>query len=177
MMRFFLAMVLVVVMFSCSSESPETKFSKDGISLTCPKGWKVTGEEDIDGQGYYVTIERDGFNSSGLFIVTWVTGEYEREAYMEVYKSELQNNVIYKHSDLVFREDYEGTFSGIESVANDYTASVVGLDHDGVIHIFYGAGKTIAIMKQQATEDQKENADGFKALEESFAVATAEEVQ
>ena len=66
-----LLLLFLFITFSCK-ESIETKFEKDGVSLTCPQGWKITDQENFDDEGYYLSIEKDGFDSSGLFSITWV---------------------------------------------------------------------------------------------------------
>ena len=51
-----------------------------------------------------------------------------------------------------------------------FSVTIVGLKHEGIVHAFYGADKTIAVLRQEAVEDTAENQDGFKSIESSFTV-------
>lgn len=162
----------VLILAGCK-EAPETKFEKDGISVTCPKGWEVTGEENLDG-GYYVAIEKVGLNSSGLINLTWIYGEIGLEEWLEMYKEEFRNNIIYKNTNLAFGEPYPGTFNTFDCVTMDFNVSVLGVKHEGFIHVFYGENKTVAVVTQEALEDQSENKEGFETFESSFSLIASD---
>jgi hypothetical protein len=157
--------------FSCR-EAPETKFDRDGISLICPKGWKITEQENIEDQGFYLSMERDGFDASGLVSVSWVNNELALEDWLDIYREELANNLIYKNSNLTFSDPYEAEYNGLPSQAMTFTVSIVGLKHEGIVHAFYGADKTIAVLRQEAIEDRADNKEGFASIESSFTVKT-----
>jgi len=61
---------------SCSESKP-AKFERDGVLITSPTGWEITDQESIDDQGYYLSIEKDGFDSSGIVTMTWINGEID----------------------------------------------------------------------------------------------------
>ena len=52
----------------------------------------------------------------------------------------------------------------------NFTDSLLGLKHEGIIHIFYEKEKTFSIFIQGAIEDKVKNKDGFKLIERSFKV-------
>lgn len=166
-MRIALFFLVSLLFFSCK-ESPETKFEKDGISFTCPAGWKITDQEGFDEQGYYLAIQKDGINASGFISVTWVNGEIDLEEWMNIYKDELSNNFIYKNSNVSFGEPYPETFQDTDCLALDFTATILGMKHEGLIRVFYTEDKTVAILNQQAEEDKEKNEPGFEAFENSF---------
>ncbi len=163
----FVAILFCIATFSCT-ESPEKKFSKNGISFTCPKGWIITEEEDYNNEGYYLSLEKEGITSSGLLTVTWINDSLDLYSYLEVFQTELKNNVIYKHTDLSFDPSIPGIFNSDTTLSTTYGVSILGVGHRGIIHAFYGKGKTIAILKQEALEDIKSNKIGFSKIEESF---------
>lgn len=162
-------LIFLVVLISCQ-ESPETKFEKDGIRFVCPTGWKITEEQSIETGGYYLAIEKDGFNSSGILSVSWINTELDFTEWINIYKDELKDNIIYKNADLTFGKTYPAEFNTMRSTAIDFTANIVGLKHEGTILIFYENGKTFAVLKQQAVEDKVKNEKGFEAIEKSFSV-------
>jgi len=169
-MKHILFTVLIFsVLISCK-ESPETKFEKYGISLTCPTGWKITDEENLDNQGYYIAIEKDGFNSSGLVAVTWVNDSLDLYSWLEIFQDELKNNIVYKYSNLIFETPTRNEFNKSSSIAAAFKVSIIGVKHEGIIHVFYGNDKTIAVLIQEAVEDKAKNKTGFDIIERSFTL-------
>lgn len=168
-MRIAFCLIILVVLISCQ-ESPERKFEKDGITFVCPKGWKITEEQYIETGGYYLVVEKDGFNASGIVSISWINTEFDFNEWITIYKDELQDNIIYKNSDLTFGKTYPAEFNGVPATAIDFTANIVGLKHQGTILIFYESGKTFAVLKQQAVEDTINNEKGFETIENSFRV-------
>ena len=160
---------LFLFITSCSESKP-AKFERDGVSITSPTGWGITDEENIDDLGYYLSVEKDGFDSSGIITITWVNGEMDLNEWVYIYKEELENNIIYKNSNLNFKSVSEDSFNDINSTSLKFTASILGLDHEGNIHFFYKGDKTFAILIQQAIEDNTENKSGFDLIEKSFSV-------
>lgn len=148
--------------------SPEVPVSRSGVSFICPAGWKITEEESYDDEGHYLSLEKAGFNSSGLFTITWVNDSIELSSWLEVFQEELRNNFIFKNSNLEFGEAGEGTFAGNPTLASKFTVSLLGLDHEGMLHVFYGKDKTIALIRQEALEDHAANREGFTLIEQSF---------
>jgi len=147
-----------------------SKFQKNGVSLTCPKGWKVTDEENFDDEGFYITIEKNGFNSSGLITITWYYEIIELDQVMDVAMEELQKSFIHKNSNLKFGELIENKFNFINTSFVNFNMSTIGLKHQGEIHVFHKEGKTFCINKQEAIEDKGKNSEGFKIIENSFVV-------
>lgn len=64
--------VFLVEIAGCANQKPRENFFKDGVSFTCPSNWSVTEQEDLDGVGYYLSVEKTGLNASGLLTITWI---------------------------------------------------------------------------------------------------------
>lgn len=162
-------LIPIFLLFSCSSpKSPEAKFEKSGVSFTCPDGWKITEEDSLDGDGYYLACEKDGVISSGLFTLTWVNDTVALEEMMEVYQDELKNNVIFKNTNIEFSPSTEGEFNNYQTLQSTYNLTLLGDKTEGTMHCFYGNGKTIGLVKQQSLEDDSKNKEGFKIIENTF---------
>lgn len=79
----------IFLLLTSYSESKPAKFERDGFSITSPTGWGITDEENIDDLGYYLSIEKDGFDSSGIITITWVNGEMDLNEWVDIYNEEL----------------------------------------------------------------------------------------
>lgn len=169
MKNIFLFISVALLSISCK-ESPEKQFKKDGISFTCPSGWKVTDQEKIDNQGYYLSIEKDGFNSSGLLTMTWLYNEIDLNDWMDIFKDELKNNSIYKNSSLQFGEQTEGSYHDKKTILLSFTATILNVKHEGEIHVFEDKGYSFGFIKQEAIEDKMKNKNGFDSIEQSFKI-------
>ena len=60
-----ISLSVLFLVASCQNQSEEKKFKKQGVSFTIPAGWKSVDEEDF-GDGYSLSIEKEGFESSGM---------------------------------------------------------------------------------------------------------------
>lgn len=167
MKNLIIILCFFITLSSCQ-ETPATKFEYDGVSLISPKGWAITDQENLDDEGYYLSIEKDGMDASGLLSISWINYEFDLNEWMSIYKDELTNNIIYEYADLTFGEQKEDVFNDINTISISFTANILGLKHDGVIHFFYEKDKTFAILRQEAHEDKTSNKDGFELIEQSF---------
>lgn len=165
-------LILILILFACNScqETPQTKFEMDGVSLTIPKGWKITDEENLDDQGYYLSIEKDGLNSSGLITLSWINGELDLNEWINIHKDEMKNNIIYKNSNLIFGDEIKNKFNDLNTTSLEFTASLLGLKHEGIINFFYEKEKTFSLLMQEAIEDKVKNKTGFELIERSLKI-------
>lgn len=166
-MKNLLKIMMILFLVSCSA-SPEMKFEMFGISFICPSGWKITEEENLDNEGYYLSIEKDGSNSSGLMTITWLNKKIELNKFLLAFQNKMKDNIIYKNSNLVFYKTFETKFNNKHSIASKFTANLIGVKYEGVIYSFYGMDKTILIQKLEALEDKTKNENGFEIMEKSF---------
>lgn len=158
--------LILITLISCKSTSPEKPYEKDGISFIAPAGWKITGEEDIEG-GAFLHLEKDGFNDSGLVSVSWVYGDLGAKRFMEIQKEELQQNAMLQK--LTFSPIPNAKFNGKEAIGVSYTFEVLQLPHTGYIYTFDASDRTICVLKQEADEDHDKNKDGFAKFENTFS--------
>ena len=165
-------LILLLLFFACDSclESPEAKFEKDGVTFISPRGLKITDEENIDNEGYLISIEKDGFDSSSLIIISWINGELDLDNWININVDEMKNNIIYKNSNLVFRELQKDKYNYLDTNSMKYTSDLLGVKHEGIIHFFYKKGKTFSISIEEAIEDKAKNKKGLKLIEQSFKI-------
>ena len=170
-MKNILFLIFTCIILSCN-ESPETKFVKDGVSLICPQGWIISDLDDLDGTGYYLEIEKEGWNSSGLVIITWVynynNDNFNYEEYLNIYKEAFQEQYILDFGDIAFSNYYNNTFNNFSTMSTNYTMSILDVDHEGAIHVFQTGNKNFCIIIQEAIEDKSKNKIGFEIIRNNF---------
>lgn len=169
MKNLLISLLIFFVSNSCQ-EAPEEQFEKDGVSLISPKGWKITDEENLDNQGYYLSIEKEGLNSSGLITLSWLNDELELHEWINIHKDKMKNNIIYKNSNLIFEDIHENKFNNLNTTSLNFTVSLLGLKHEGIIHFFHKEEKTFSFLIQEAIEDKNKNRRGFELIEQSFKI-------
>lgn len=169
-MKNILFTVLIFIVLTGCVESSETKFEKDGVTFTCPAGWKIVDEEAMDNKGYFISIEKDGFSSSGLFTMTYFYDSLDLPNFIEVYKDGFTEQFIYKNSNLSFEAPVRDEFNKYSSISSKYTVSILNVEHQGLIHVLHGNNKTIALIIQEAVEDKDNNRLGFDSIEQSFTL-------
>ena len=169
MKNVLLLTILFLAVSSCE-EPKQTKFDKMGVSFTCPKGWSITDQESIEGQGYYLAAEKDGFTSSGLVTFSWIDGEFNLNEWLKVNKETLGENFVMQNADIKFGDVEYDKYNGIQTLSMTFTASLLGVDHEGKLQVFHKSNKTFATLSQGAIEDRSENKDGFAGIEGSFKV-------
>lgn len=159
---------LLIFSFSCGNHSDGGSFSKDGLSFTYPSGWSIIEQEDIDGEGYYLSVEKSGFNSSGILCMTWIYNIIDPYEYLEIIKDEYRSNKIFKN--LKYSSTRNNIFNEFQSISSDFEFNNFGLQHRGVIHIFVNDGITYSVVKQEALEDISKNKKGFEFIESTFKI-------
>jgi len=178
MIRVISCLFLGLAIGACG-ESTEGPFeSDDGVRLTCPAGWSitenkpwsVTENKTNEIGGYYLQLEKDSFNSSGMMTFSWVDQALDRDVFLEgasgPFFSELQDRVTLL--DIQHGSPYEATFGPYPALKKDYTFAALHMEHRGSIYALNAAGKTFLIIKQEAKEDHLDNRSGFEVIESSF---------
>lgn len=173
--------IVVFTVYSCVSNtntntntnnsinnSTGREFSRDGVSFSFPSDWNISDQEDIDGLGYYLSVEKKGFDESGLVTISWLNGDIGTYEYMEIIKEEYKNQKLLK--ELIFEPVKNSTFNGIQSISCNFTFNTLGIEHKGIINVFLFNRKTFSVLKQEALEDIAKNRIGFELIESSFKV-------
>ena len=160
-------LMLLLLVSSCKEEATaEYVFEKEGMTFNVPEDWEITDEEKFDDGSYYLSIDKNGFDSSGVLIITTYNESIDLDELIYYQKEEILSNTIFKNS--VFEPIQDDEFNTIDSRATSYTFGLLGLEHEGAIHAFYNQDKTYLVMKQGAIEDKKINNKGFDVIEKSF---------
>ena len=169
-------LLLAFFFIACSSApSPDQQFAKKGVSFTSPAGWKISEEEEYEESeesysGYYLSVEKEGFDDSGIVIISWIDVEIDLDDWQAICTEEISSNIIYRNTNLKFGPTKAGEINGIPTQSVQASFSLLGLDHEATMHFFHANGKTFDVMIQQATEDDEKNKEGFATLLESFKV-------
>ena len=169
-MKYFASFTILLFLASSCIVSPPVKVNLEGVSFTCPEGWKITDHENYFGFGNYIAIEKDGFKSSGIISYTWLNSESDLDDYLTELKVELKSSLFFRKSDLSFGEAYESSYNYLDTKTVDYHFTLFKVEHKGIIYLANEAGKTICILKQEAIQDSQENKAGYDKLERSFKV-------
>jgi hypothetical protein len=159
-----LLLLLSVLLLSSFTMPDEQKFTHSGVSFNIPTGWKITDQEEMEGTGYYLSCEKEGENSSGIVTVTWVNDSSDLEATVEAYSSAIKDNYILKKANPKFSPTVKRRFNGRAAIGMDYTMTLSKIPHEGHIYCFYGKGKTITVMVQEALEDKAVNKPGIDEI-------------
>jgi len=169
-MNFWKSILIVLLLITCSCETPKPggDFLKEGVSFTYPPGWSITEQDDFDGTGYYLAVEKAGFDASGLLTLTWIKGNLDSHEYLKIIQDEYKNQPFL--NDFEFQTTREGIFNGIQSISCDFKFKTLGLEHSGVIYVFVNGEKTFSIIKQAASDDIANNKKGFDIMESTFKV-------
>ncbi|MBN1759587.1 MAG: hypothetical protein JW863_14770 [Chitinispirillaceae bacterium] len=159
---------ILVSISSCGSKSNGGDFVKDNVSFSYASGWSITEQEDYGESGYYLSVEKKGFDESGLMTVTWINAIRDSMDYLEIIQQEYRKQKLLKN--LEFAPIRKSTFNGMPSLSCDFKFKTIGVGHNGTIYVFLKGGKTYSIIRQEALEDVSKNKEGFELLESSFKV-------
>ncbi|RZJ71701.1 hypothetical protein [Flavobacterium sp.] len=164
-----IGLLLLFVLAACSKPEPKL-FSHDGVSFNIPGDWKIAEQEAITEIGYYLAAQKEGLSSSGLFTLSWVKGDLDANENLQTYQSEMNSNMTYSSSGLVFTPTKPGKFAGNETLSCDFTANILTVKHHGTLHCFHLKGRTYTVLIQEADEDVSDNKEGYELIEKTFAV-------
>lgn len=166
MKRLFI--LLTVLLFSCNNKSPAYTYENSGLSFMCPEGWNISEEEEFEGGAFYLSVEKKGFDSSGIITITRFDDHIDLEELSIIMEEELSSNIIYEHSNLNIQDSYWGKFAGYDAYVVQFNSSILGVNHTGFIYSFYSDNNTFSVFKQEADEDTIKNLKGFELIENSF---------
>lgn len=158
--------ILLIITFSCESNGGQ--FSKGGVSFSYAPGWSITDQEEINDGGYYLSIEKDGFEESGLITVTYLEDSLELYSYMQLLQINYQDEMHFE--DHKFNTIREGEFNGIDCISSKFTFNALGLEYKGVLYVLVSENKTFSLLFQEAIEDTSINKEGFKTVKSTFRI-------
>lgn len=126
-------------------------------------------ERDIKNSGYYVSCQRKGFGSNGIFMVSWINGVMELDKYIRLYMKEFERNVLMKAATVQFKEPFDSVFIGMPCSMSIYRAKILGVETRGEIYSFNCNGRTFMLIFQQSVEESEKNKAGFDTIKSSFS--------
>jgi hypothetical protein len=170
MRPYYLSLLFIAAIGLCSFNA-STVINKDGITFSLPEGWKITDEDDLEGKGYYLSCEKEGANSSGLFAVSWANATLDVRPTLEQYVESLKANLEKAAATPKFDPIKAGTYNKGRGLKCTYTMTMAGVKHRGTLYCLNLCGKTVTVTAQEALEDIESNKAGFKELEASFKCA------
>ena len=150
--------------------SPPTTHDLFGIYFSIPGNWNVTDQEKINETDFYLSIEKNGINSSGLISVSTYPNDGTPEQILKAYQQAFKQQKIYKNSDILFHRIEKVIFGQYESNKSRFNRSILGLKHMGSINLIQHNDKNYIILIQEAVEDMSKNDTGFRMFEESFLI-------
>ncbi len=160
-------LLLLLLIFSGCKESTSFQFKKAGFSVTCPEGWKIT-DKDSSADYYTFSLQKKGMEESGLVAITWINDSADLYMTLSEFRKELQNNIVFKNSDIKFWTDINSRYGKYETLASEYTAKILKVEFMGILHTFHAKGKTYIVLVQEAKNDMAKNRKGFETIESSF---------
>jgi hypothetical protein len=166
MQKIFLMIFILTSMSSCQ-KSESIKFEKNGVSFTCPTGWKIESEDETNKE-FTVTIQKDGLTSSGTIKIYCLKDSLENMKALEA----LQKNFKKSYSDLniSFSNISKSTYNNISCISSSFEFDWMGDMEQGTRYVLHGKNKTISILIQEAAKHSEINKNGFAAFENSFSV-------
>ena len=163
-MKIYAALMVITVLFiGCMDEEPQIE-SPRGVTYTCPQGWSVTDELDYGGVGHYSACEKDGENSSGVFVLSWFGIEQELNESLGDMRDTLKEGYGGEGMDVEFSEPEEAVFKGYDALVSGYAISAEGIRHQGKIIAFNCNEKSVVILSQEAAKDHDEYLADFERI-------------
>ncbi|MBU4265646.1 MAG: hypothetical protein L6243_05520 [Candidatus Altiarchaeales archaeon] len=163
-MKIYAPLIVIAVLFiGCMGEEPQIG-SSSGVTYTCPEGWTITDELDYGGVGHYSACEKDGENSSGVFVLSWFGIEQGLNESLGDMRGTLEEGYGGEGMDVEFSEPEEAVFKGYDALVSDYSLSLEGIDFQGKIIAFNCNEKSVVILSQEAAKDHDEYLADFERI-------------
>jgi len=163
-MKIYAPLIVIAVLFiGCVGEGPQIG-SSSGVTYTCPEGWSITDELDYGGAGYYSACEKDGENSTGVFVLSWFGVEQVLDDSLSNMQDTLKEGYNVEGIDIEFTETEKAFFDGHEALISGYALSVEGVRHQGKIIAFNCNEKSVVILSQEAARDHDEYLADFEII-------------
>jgi len=163
-MKIYAPLIVIAVLFiGCMGEEPQIDTSS-GVTYTCPEGWSITDELDYGGVGHYSACEKDGENSSGVFVLSWFGVEQELSESLGDMRSTIEGGYDDEGMDIEVSEPEDAFFNGYEALVSDYSLSLGEIDFQGKIIAFNCNEKSAVILSQEAAKDHDEYLADFERI-------------
>lgn len=169
-MKIYILGLFTILLLACKNGDKDEilEYSIDGVSINYSSDW-ILESEDLDGEGYYISIEKKGLDSSGLYQLYWVNGIENPEALLEDQKREFSNEPVF--SGIRFSDNYTTYYNKFDAISSEYKVAL--LEIEGQITAFINNNKGFVIITQQDYDSDSENKEGFDIIEKSFSVSNS----
>ncbi|MGB3606734.1 hypothetical protein [Psychroserpens sp.] len=171
MKNLLLFCVCLQLFLSCKTETSSNKtgvFEHEQFTFEYAPDWSITDEDPMEEGLFFVSIEKNGFDSSGLLALTTITDELDLDEAIALNLEQLATNPVV--NDLDYESIMDASYNNNEARKINFTFSTLGIKHQGSILAFNKNDKGFILLKQEALEDIKHNDAGFKIIESSFTV-------
>lgn len=172
-MRLSLLGLFAFLLLACKSENKENvlEYSADGVSIKYSSDW-ILESEDYEGEGHYLSLEKKGFESSGLYQLYWLNDHNNIENLLEDQKRDLVD--IPTFSGIRFSDNFKTNYGKFEGIASNYKIPL--LEIEGTIISFSHDDKGFVVMKQQDYDTDHVNKKGFEIIENSLQINNKYEI-
>ena len=174
-----LCLLIIVSIFSCKEHktdaihgqpiSPSQKsFENNFLKFSYPEDWIITDDEEMDEGIHYISIEKKGYNSSGIITITSYEGLISLDDLITINIEQLEQNLGFAN----FKQNaiVESKFNTNQSRSSNFEFVTLGLSFEGTVYAFQGINNSYVLLKEGALEDVKKNSNGFKMIEESLEI-------
>ncbi|MEM5567125.1 hypothetical protein WNY78_18555 [Psychroserpens sp. AS72] len=151
-----------------NDEAPENRFESKIFSFNYSEEWNITDSEELEECIYYVSVEKNGFDSSGLMTIISFEELIDLDEYIMLNIEQLQDNPVINNLNYDTIKDSE--FNSIKSRSSNFDFKTMGIKHDGIIYAISNEKNSVVILRQEALEDRKENLEGFDTIKNSFVI-------
>ncbi len=150
------------------AQHDQIHYLKEGISFTLPEKWQIIADEPIPETGYYLSAERTGKNSTGLFTLTWLNKEDDPSKVILAQMESMKNANLYRNSGIEFTAIEDSKFVGNDCKTVKYQSIIHEQKIEGTIWCFNCSGRTLIVFFQSGMEDMKINQKGFSEIQQTF---------
>jgi len=133
-----------------------------------PEDWNITDGEKIEEGIFYLAVEKKGLDASGLITIVSFEKLIDLDESITTNIEQLQDNPVL--NNLSFDAIVDSQYHTITSRSSHFNFKTMGMKHEGMIYAFSSENNSVVILKQEAVEDRKENAEGFDTIKNSFKI-------
>ncbi|MFC4632342.1 hypothetical protein ACFO3O_00370 [Dokdonia ponticola] len=151
-----------------NKEVSEKRFENTVFSFTYPEDWNITDGEAIEEGIFYLSVEKKGLDASGLITIVSYEELIDLDESILMNIEQLQDNPVL--NDFSFDEIVDSQYNTVSSRSSQFNFKTMGMKHEGMIYAFSSPTNSVVILKQEAVEDRKENAEGFDTIKNSFKI-------
>lgn len=166
-MRWILVLLAVLFVTGCGSIYPETKFSEDGISFTCPEGWNFE-RVYMSPTEKNALCERTTFNmyDSAFFSLQWEKVKEKQFYLLDDILAQLEEE--FKGEDITVTDMEMLEYKGHEAGKFSFTYTDEDATYVAEYISLYCGEKAVIVTIGFTYEKENKFGEALKKIEESF---------